>query len=495
LPVKGGFAAGYRYLMASLTSALLSAGGALNAYTQALEVVQNNVANASTPGYANQTQSLDALLFDPANGFAGGVAAGQVVSSRDEYAEQAVQQQTTLLGQAQQDVNSLTAIQSQFDVTGSSGISTAFNGLFSAFSAWGQSPDSTVAQQNVIQQATAVAGAFQQTAAGLQQVARNTSLQLQATAANVNQFATQLAGFNQQIMNGDRNDAGLDAQIHSTLEQLSNDGNITATQQSDGTWTVLLNGQTPLVMENQTFALSTGTVSPSASSANPTGPAHLSLLSSSGTDITGDTTSGQLGSLLNLANTVLPQYLGDANQAGSLNTLAKSFADNVNSQLTNGYQSSGPPPVPGVPLFTYDASNATATAQSLLVSPSIAPSQLAAISAGPPSIANGVALALSQLANPTSASDEIGGLSYTEYYAHMASNAGSLLDNANASLTTQQSAVTQAQNVRQQVSGVSLDQEATILLQFQQGYEANSKLVNVLDQLTQDTINMLTSGG
>jgi flagellar hook-associated protein 1 len=192
------------------------------------------------------------------------VALGQIVSSRDEYAEQAVQQQTTLLGQAQQDVTSLTAMQSQFDVTGSSGISAAFNSLFSAFSAWGQTPTSTVAQQNVIQQATAVANAFQQTATGLETVAQNTNQQLQSTVTNVNQMATQLAEFNQQIMNGDRNDAGLDAQIHSTLDQLSNDGSISATQQSDGTWTVLLNGQTPLVMGSKAFALSTGTVAPSA---------------------------------------------------------------------------------------------------------------------------------------------------------------------------------------------------------------------------------------
>ena len=168
---------------------------------------------------------------------------------------------------------------------------------------------------------------------------------MQSTVANVNQFATQLAGYNQQIMNGDRNDAGLDAQIHSTLDQLSNDGSISATQQSDGTWTVLLNGQTPLVIEEQAYALSTGTVAPSATSANPNGPPHLSLLAADGTDITADTTSGQLGSLLNTANTVLPSYLGDGNQAGSLNILAQSFASNVNSLLTSGYQSDGPPPV------------------------------------------------------------------------------------------------------------------------------------------------------
>ena len=154
--------------MSSLTATMTTAANAMDAYTQALDVVQNNVANSSTPDYASQTQNFEAMQLDPAQGYPGGVALGQIVSSRDEYAEQAVQQQTSLLGQAQQDVSSLTSLQSQFDVTGSSGISVAFNSLVSAFSAWGQTPTSTVAQQNVIEQANAVASAFQQTATGLE---------------------------------------------------------------------------------------------------------------------------------------------------------------------------------------------------------------------------------------------------------------------------------------------------------------------------------------
>jgi len=477
--------------MSNLISTLLTAGGSLDAFGQALDVVQNNVANASTPGYAKQTQSLDPMQFDPAQGFTGGVYAGRVVSSRDEYAEQAVQQQTTLLGQAQQDVNSLTAIQSQFDVTGNSGISSAFNALFSAFSTWGQTPTSTVAQQNVIEQATAVANAFQQTANGMKTVAQNTGLQLQSTVSDINHLATQLASFNQKVLNGDRNDAALDALVHNTLDQLSNDGSIGITQQSNGTWTVLLNGQTPLVMGNQAFLLSTGNAAPNPDSFNANGPPHLSVLASDGADITADTTSGELGSLLNLANVVLPEYVGDASQTGSLNTLAQSFASHVNTLLANGYQSSGPPPVPGVQLFAYDTVNRTNVAQSLQVNPNITPDQLAAISAGPPQISNGVALALSQLADPTSSDDQIGGLSYTQYYAGMASSAGTQLNDANDRLQSQQSAVAQAQNVRQQISGVSLDEEATILIQFQQAYEASSKLITVLDELTQATLNML----
>jgi flagellar hook-associated protein 1 FlgK len=484
--------------MSNLIASMMSAAGALNAYGQVLDVVQNNVANASTPGYANQTEPLYAMPFDPSQGLSGGVIAGQVMSSRNEYAEQAVQQQTTLEGQAQQDVNSLTSLQSLFDVTGSSGISSAFNNLFQAFSAWSQTPTSTVARQNVIEQATGVANAFQQTAAGLAQVAEDTGQQLQQTVTDVNHMSGQLAGYNQQILNGDRDDAGLDAQIHSTLEQLSQDGSITASKQSDGTYTVLLNGQTPLVIGNRAYGLTTAPVPNDPAAANPLGPSHQGILAYDGTDITSWTTGGQLGSLLNTANTVLPSYLGDENQPGSLNTLALQFAKQVNSLLTQGYQtdgSDGSDPVAGVPLFAYGTSDATNVAKSLHVDPTVTPDQLAAISLGPPEVANGVALALSQLANPTDPNDEISGLSYTEYYGGMASNIGRLLSNATNQLQSQQSAVAQAQNVRQQISGVSLDQEAAILIQFQQAYEASSKLITVLDQLTNDTINMLTPTG
>jgi len=482
--------------MSNLIASMMSAAGSLGAYSQVLDVVQNNVANASTPGYAAQTEELNAMQFNPTEGLSGGVTAGQVVSSRDQYAEQAVQQQTTLMGQSQQDVSSLTAIQSLFDVTGTSGLDSALNNLFQSFSAWAQTPTSTVARQNVLTQAATVANTFQQTATGLQQVATDTAQQLNQTVTDVNHMSSQLAVYNQQIMNGDRNDAGLDAQINSTLQQLSQDGGITATQQSNGTYTVLLNGQTPLVIANQAYNLSLEPVPNSATSANPQGPAHLKVLAYDGTDITSQVTGGQLGSLLNTTNTVLPGLLGDQNQPGSLNTLAQQFASTVNNLLTQGYQtdgSDGSAAVAGVPLFSYDTTNPTNVAASLQVSSTVTPSQLAAIDLGPPEVSNGVALSLSKLADPTDSTGEIGGLSYTQYYANMAAKVGNLLSNATALQQTQQSAVAQAENVRQQVSGVSLDMEATVLVQFQQAYEASSKLITILDQLTNDTINMLSS--
>ena len=46
----------------------------LGVYSAALDVTQNNVTNANTPGYARQIATLQALPFDIANGLLGASA-------------------------------------------------------------------------------------------------------------------------------------------------------------------------------------------------------------------------------------------------------------------------------------------------------------------------------------------------------------------------------------------------------------------------------------
>jgi flagellar hook-associated protein 1 len=478
--------------MASLIASLTVTAGALNAFSQSLETIQNNIANAQTPGYASQQQTLDATTFDPADGALGGVTAGAVVSSRNEYDEQALRNQTVLLGSADQGVNSLTELQSLFNITGTAGIATSLNNLFAGFSAWAQSPNDASAQQNVITNASNLAQTFNQTASGLSQFTQSTNQQLQQTVSSINQLAGQLQTDNQEIQKGQDN-AALDANVHSTLDQLATLVNFTAAKQSDGTYTVLVGGQTPLVIGSQqynlTFQLAQPTNPPPT---NPTGPPSAEILASDGSNITSQigSSGGQLGALLNVRNTILPTYIGNAYQAGNINTMAQQFADSVNQQLTSGNISDGPPAQPGIPLFTYDTTNASNVAQTLAVNPSITGAQLAAIQPGPPEVANGVALSLAQMSDPQNASQEINGESFSDYYGDMASGVGAALDTATGQQTLQQSAVAQAQNLVQQASGVNLDSEAVNLVEFQRAYDANSHFISVLDQITSDIIMM-----
>jgi flagellar hook-associated protein 1 len=478
--------------MSSLFSALTSAGAALDAFEQALSVSQNNVDNVSTPGYARQELSLNASPFQPLAGLPGGVSAGDLQSARDAYADESVRSQIEALGKYEQQVTSLTPVDNALDLTSQSGISAAWTSLLQSFSAWSVTPGSAALQQGVLTSAQNLAAAFQTTANTLNQAVSDSDQKLSDVVGQINNLGAQLGSYNQQVLQSTQPDAGVEANINATLEQLSNLVDISAAKQPDGTYTVLIGGQTPLVIGGQNYNLSLDhAASTNPAPANADAPEPARILDSQGQDITSQISQGELGGLLDTRNNFLPSLVGGPSQTGDLNTLAKSMADEINSLLTAGLVSSGPPAQQGVPLFTYGA-DTTSVAQTLAVSNSITPAQLAAIDPGPPSSSNGTALNLANLANPTSAAGEINGSSYTDFLGAMSARVGTALTTATNGQDAQTQAVAQAQTLRDQISGVSLNEEAVQVVQFQRAYQASAQMVTVLNSLTETVVNMMT---
>jgi flagellar hook-associated protein 1 FlgK len=479
--------------MASLFSALNATSNTLKAYESALNITQNNIGNSSTPNYAAQQVHFDSLAFEPGNGLEGGVGSATAIDTRNAYADQSVRSEISSLGTAQQQSTLLTNLQGNFDVTGQTGISGGLSSFFDSFSALGASPSDPSAQQTVINDAQQVAQSFQQTASSISQASASIGQQIQTQVVQINSLAGQIQQYNVEQQQSGQQNPSLDAQVETALESLSQIANITATKAPDGTTSVLIDGQTPLVLGSQQFQISAGNVPTPTNPppTNPGGPPDIQILDSNGNDITAQISQGQLAGSLNVRNTVIPGLVGDQSQTGSINQLAQAFADRVNNLLTSGDISSGPPAVPGVPLFTYDTTNPTNVAQSLSVSSTITPSQIATIDPGPPAVSNGIANQIASLAQGTDPAGQINGVSYTAYFGQIAASIGSQVTAAgnNSSLYTQ--SVAQAQNLQTQLSGVSLDTEATNLIEFQKGYDATAKLVTVIDQITQSTIDIL----
>jgi flagellar hook-associated protein 1 len=474
--------------MGTVFSALGTAGNALDVLQQAIGVVQNNVANASTPGYVTQTLNLVARPFDASQHVWGGVTAGSIQSARSIFAEQSVWSANTQAGLATQQSASLSALQNNFDVSGNSGITAGISGLSSAFSAWSANPTDGTARQQVLTAAQTISQAFNQTYANVQQLRSQTDQQLSSTVSQVNQFASQIAAINGEIRQSGQNDAGLQTQLYNTLEDLSNVAPIQVQMQSDGTATVLLGGQAPLVIGQTPNALQLSYTAP-AGAAYPGAAPDATLLSSSGQDVTQLAAGGQLGGLLQFRNQTLPSVLGDPSQQGRLNQLAQGLADNVNQLLTGGHVSAGPPPVSGMPLFTYTAGSPTAVASTLTVNPAIGAANLAAIDPAT-GAANGIASILATLSTSQNPAYQINGLSYTDFYSSIASGIGTQAASASSAQATQSQVLTQAQNVRAQVSGVSLNDQAATLLQYQESYQASAQVISTIDRITQSLLTM-----
>ena len=162
----------------------------------------------------------------------------------------------------------------------------------------------------------------------------------------------------------------------------------------------------------------------------------------------------------------------------SLDQLAKGLADTVNATLAAGVDRNGNP---GAPLFTYSGH----VAATLSAAPLTA-AQLAAALPGAPG-GNGGALALSALETTPS----INGLSFAGFYGSLVADIGRDVADASDNSAVQKQLLAQARSQRSESSGVSLDEEAIRLVEYQRAYQAAAKIAAVLDQLTLTTLNMI----
>jgi flagellar hook-associated protein 1 FlgK len=474
--------------MSNLLTSLTTAGQALDVYQQALNVVQNNITNSTTAGYAKQSLNLVSQPFDLASGLAGGVAAQGLDSARDEYAEEEVRRQLQSLGKYETQTSGVSSIENLFDVTGNSGIPADLNSLYSSFSAWATTPDSASARQMVIANAGNLAGDVQSLAGSLAKVSQNVEGQIGSTVSQINQLTANIQQLNVQRLRQGSSDPGSDATMHSSLEQLSELVDVSVVNQPDGTVTVLMDGGSPLVVGASQYSISSGQAVPSGA-ANQQSPPSSQILDSQGNDITSQIQGGKLGGLLDTHNRVLASLVGDGQQAGSLNQFAKAFADTVNGILQPGTVSPDSGAAQGAPLFVYDNSDATAAAGSFALNPAITPGQLAPVDAQ--GNANGNANQLASLADSTSAGG-LNGLTFGDFFSGIASFVGQESSTASTNQQSQQGVVSQTRALRDQVSGVSLDDQAVSMMQFQKSYEATARLLTTLNDIAETTIDLIT---
>jgi flagellar hook-associated protein 1 FlgK len=464
--------------MATISGMLSASGNALDVFQQALGVVQNNIDNSSTPGFAAQSLNLEAQPLDVTGGLTGGVAAAGLHNSRDQYAEEQVQVQTQTLGQYTAQAQATTTIQSLFGTSGASGVSGALSDLYQAFSAWSTTPSDATAQQAVIASAQDVASSIQGLQSSLSLNAQQLNTNIASTASQINTITAQIQAYNVERVSETTPDPGQDAQLYSSLDNLSQLTNFSTVTQADGAVTVMLGGGSPVVIGSQQYPIST------ASSSSGT-----QVLDSNGNDITSQITSGQLGGMLSVSNGVLGSILGSASQTGTLNQFTTTLADTVNQILESGTVSTAPGAAAGTALFTYDTANDAAS--TLEVNPAITASQLAPVDSSGNS--NGNANQLAALENnPLTA---LGGTTLTQYFGQIASGVGQVNQTATDNQTSQQQVVAQATTLVNNASGVSLDSEAVNVLNFQRAYQAIAQVITEINNLSSSVMNLVQPDG
>jgi len=452
--------------MGSLFTALRNTGSSMHVFERAIGVVQSNVTNASTPGYARQQQALMAMRFDLDNGLAGGVASGGTIDTRSEFADSMVRRRLTTFGEADERTSQLARLEPLFDIADNSGLNAAMGRFFQSASALTITPNDTAARKVLLDRAREVAGSFNAVADGLSSTNHALGKALGEQMDRMETIAADIVSINRQFRLDARGktDAGLQTRLNSLLEELSEVAEATVLRAEDGSATVYLGGQSLLVIGDRHYDVSVDT-----------GGAAARVLDWQGSDISPAIQGGRVAALLELRNGALPEF------QDRMDRLAESFADQVNSVLAGGVDLEGE--TPAQPLFRYDAM--LGSARTLKVN-DVTTSGLALADPLSPG-GNGVALQLAALAQGPA----IDGFTYSQYYGGMAADAGRSLAMSRENLRTQQSLMSQAQGLRDETQAVNLNEEALVLMQYQRAYEAAAKMIQTLDEMTQTVIQLI----
>lgn len=80
---------------------------------------------------------------------------------------------------------------------------------------------------------------------------------------------------------------------------------------------------------------------------------------------------------------------------------------------------------------------------------------------------------------------------FSEYYSDLISQVGNSGKVYKSILSTQQSTVSEIENGRQRIMGVSQDDELTNMIKFQNAYNASSRYINVISEMLEHIINTL----
>lgn len=454
-------------------SSLNTALSAMRYQQVALDVASTNVANGSTDGYVRrrvvgETVGADAVpaVWSRTTEVGAGVRASAVdrmvdplldVRGRAEHAKQSY-----LDVQA----SALARVETGLAEPSDHGVAAALAGFRSTLHDLVNAPGSDAARSQVLSSANTLADAIRLQARNLADEAGDQRSRLLATVQEVNDTATQLAATNQSIVSA----SFTQGDVASLLDERDRLG-MKLAELTGGTATIRNGG---MDVEVNGISLVSGTTASQlqiTAGVTPDGSADGKTAYSINDIEVAKPLGGEIGGISDLLNHKLPDYLD------SLNGIALQLADDVNRQHQRGYDANGDPGKGTFFEFT-DPAAAAATIEVGITDPK----ELAASSQGPDS-ATGMVL------DTGNAEALIGAVKVDGTYQQLVNGFGTKVASAQRLAANQQALTGQVDSAREQLAGVSLDEETVNMLSAQRAYEAAARVMTTVDSLLDTLIN------
>lgn len=306
--------------MSGINNAINNALSGLEAFETGITTVANNMANASTDGYASESVDIQTSYLYP--GQAGsGVEPAQIIRASSAFAASQLRMANTANAAASAQSTSLTALSNS--LTNNGDIQTFISQFFSDINSLAANPSSTALRQTVLDDAQSVTSSFQAAATNINDVIDGAQNNLATGVTAANNLLTQLNNINQSLQKTPNSPSLLDQQ-QADLNALSEYLPVNTIAQSNGD-VVVTSGGTVLLDQSgvQNLRLSEDSKGDPVITAGEA-KALVSLLES----------DGSLGAGLATVN-------AGAQALQSLSNVAVGYASQVNQSQAEGLDAHG----------------------------------------------------------------------------------------------------------------------------------------------------------
>lgn len=450
----------------SIGSLLFVARDSLMASQIGIDVTGANIANVNTPGYTRQravikssgSNSMETGVIQTA------VSVDQIERQYDRYLEGQLIEQKQNTGYSSTLNDRLSSIENIFNETNSGGLTDLLNDFWSSWETLSANPSGQVERDSVVGKAQAVSTKITAFTNDLTNLKNDVKTSIKDLVSTINSTVSQIRSLNEKIAvtgttNGDTNvlQDGLISMIGGLGEKIG----INWHQNSDGTVNVFLENGTPLVQRTISSELKAVETAQNVDIYTEEGIIEDSL----NTTIT----KGQLGALIACQDEIIPKY------QERLDTFAKTLADSINEQHTQGYDRDNNV---GVDFFTYTESIPGA---SIKVNPLIV-ANLRMVAAS--ETVNGDGNNAKNLASiQNSQLLEGNSVTLNAYHAATLGCIGREVADSETELNYQTSITSNVASRRESVSGVSIDEEMILLMKYQMSYNAAGKLAKTATEM------------
>ncbi len=448
----------------------------------ALQTTAHNIANKSTEGYSRQR--VDVVTNPPVDDGNFRIGTGSNIGSinrvNNPWLEKQIEREGAQMAFLQGQSDSMQRVESVFNEQAVKGLNNSMSEFFNSFRDLANSPESTVARTMVRDNANNMIKSFQNMDGQIDAVTSDLNQTIKSGVVEANGMVKEIAQMNQKIQEVElaRGTIANDERDRRDLlvKKLAEKVNITYGEDPKTGMVNITAGQTAILVAGT----SSSELSTRDDSLNRTQITYE--LSKGGTrvDLTDQFKKGSLGGAISFRDGLVSDLKSE------LNELSYNIANEVNNSHTEGFDRYNSE---GVHFFNLPADGNYAVAD-LSVNKAIVDDVGRIAAASKPNAPGDNTVA--NLIQSLQFKRVMGGgqATFDDFYNSKVGQIGVATQSAVHGLEVQKNIMDQLSSTRESVSGVSLDEEATKMIEFQKAFEASARVIKMADEMFDTVLNL-----